>query len=160
MLVPGCVSCDIVAGKQVEPGGVIYEDGYWHVGSFAHFPVVWPGFLILKLKRHCEHLADLSPEEASVLGQIIQSTCSALMNVLQPAKVYVCSFGDGVRHVHFWLLPRPADMLPGMHSVMFNLDMRMTLTRLGIKRWIIAEKEVIRIADQLRDYLGRSFTKT
>jgi diadenosine tetraphosphate (Ap4A) HIT family hydrolase len=123
-----CLSCDIVTGKQVEPGGVIYENTYWHVGS-AVGPAVWRGFLVIKLKRHCEHLAELTPAEAAVLGPVIRTTCLALTEVLRTAKVYVCSFGEGVKHVHFWALPRPSEMRPGMHAVLFNLDMRLSLTR-------------------------------
>jgi len=58
MLVPGCMSCDILAGKLTTPGGVIYENEYWHVDSVVS-PVCWLGFLIIKLKRHCEHLGAL-----------------------------------------------------------------------------------------------------
>lgn len=146
-----CLSCDIVTGKQLEPGGVIYENAYWHVGS-AVGPLVWRGFLVIKLKRHCEHLAELTPEEAAVLGPVIRTTCLALTEVLRTAKVYVCSFGDGVKHVHFWALPRPPEMHPGMHPVMFNLDMRLTLTRLlGIKKWVISDEEVSYTANKLRE---------
>jgi diadenosine tetraphosphate (Ap4A) HIT family hydrolase len=146
-----CLSCDIVTGKQVEPGGVIYENTYWHVGS-AVGPTVWRGFLVIKLKRHCEHIAELTPEEAAVLGPVMRTTCLALTEVLRTAKVYVCSFGDGIKHVHFWALPRPPEMRPGMHPVLFNLDMRLTLTRLlGIKKWVISDEEVGYTADKLRD---------
>ena len=154
MLLSGCVSCDIVAGKRIEPGGVIYENHYWHIGMAAGLPVVWRGFLIIKLKRHCEHLAELSSEEALALGPVIQSACSALTEVLKPAKIYVCSYGDGIKHVHFWVLPRPSTMRSGMHSVIFNLDMRTTLTRLlGVKKWIVSDSEVSAIAKQVREYL-------
>jgi diadenosine tetraphosphate (Ap4A) HIT family hydrolase len=154
VLVPGCVSCEIVAGKQVEPGGVIYQNEYWHVGTALGSPVVWRGFLIIKLKRHCEHLAELTPQEAASLGPVIQSTCAALTDVLQPAKVYVCSFGDGVKHVHFWVLPRPSSMRPGMHSVIFQLDLRTTLTRwFGVKSWTVSDEELSRIANRLREAL-------
>ncbi len=147
---PGCLSCDIVSGKALEPGGTIFENEFWQVGSVRP-PVVWRGFLIVKLKRHCEHLADLSAEEAAALGGVVQTTCRAVMEVLQPAKVYVCSFGDGVKHVHFWVLPRPVEMRAGMHPVIFQLDMRMFLTRkLGIQRWIVPDREVETIAGQLR----------
>ncbi len=149
--VPGCLSCNIVTGKQVEPGGVIYENSYWHVGS-AVGPTVWRGFLVIKLKRHCEHFAELTPEEAEILGPVMRTTCLALTEVLRPAKVYMCSFGDGVKHVHFWALPRPPEMRPGMHPVLFNLDMRLTLTRwLGIKKWVISDEEVGHTADKLRE---------
>ena len=148
-LVPGCLSCDIVSGKRIEPGGVLYENDCWHVGS-AIGPVVWPGFLIVKLKRHCEHLAQLTSQEAATLGPVLRNACRVVTNVLQPAKVYVCSFGDGVKHIHFWVLPRPPDMRPGLHSVMLHLDVQTTLTRLGIKRWIRSDEEIAEIAEKLR----------
>ena len=146
----GCLSCDILAGKVSVPGGAIYEDDYWVVESVIR-PVFWRGFLIVKLKRHCEHLAELTPEEAAALGPILQSTCAALTEVLAPAKVYVCSFGDGVKHIHFWVLPRPPEMRAGMHPVFWHLDMRAFLTRrLGIKRWLLSDEEVEQLADKLR----------
>jgi diadenosine tetraphosphate (Ap4A) HIT family hydrolase len=55
-------------------------------------------------------MAELTPQEAAALGCVIQTTCLAVMEVLQPAKVFVCSFGDRVKHVHFWVLPRPRGM--------------------------------------------------
>jgi diadenosine tetraphosphate (Ap4A) HIT family hydrolase len=150
MLVPGCMSCDILAGRRTSPGGVIYEDDYWHVDSVVS-PVLWRGFLIVKLKRHCEHLAELTPPEAAALGPVVQTTCRALSEVLEPAKVYVCSFGDGVKHVHLWVLPRPPEMRPGMHWVFLNLDLRALLTRrFGVKRWIVSDAEVAHIAHQIR----------
>lgn len=144
------MSCDIIAGKRTVPGGVIYEDAYWHVDSVTS-PVYWQGFLIIKLKRHCEHLAELTPEEANALGPVIQRTCLALTKVLKPAKVYVCSFGDGIKHIHFWVLPRPQGMRPGMHRVIRNLDTRAALTRLGFKRWLYNDEEVTELAAQLRN---------
>jgi diadenosine tetraphosphate (Ap4A) HIT family hydrolase len=156
MLVPGCTSCDILAGKITPPGGTIYENEFWHVDSVLS-PVVWPGFTIIKLKRHCEHLAELTPQEAAALGPVIQATCAALKAVLKPAKVYVCSFGDGVKHVHLWVLPRPPDMRPGMHSVMLSLDMRTTLTRwFGARRWVLGDEKVADVADQVREQIRKA----
>jgi diadenosine tetraphosphate (Ap4A) HIT family hydrolase len=150
MSIPGCTSCDILAGRRSVPGGVIYEDNYWHVDSVVP-PVFWRGFLIIKLKRHCEHLAELRAEEAAALGPVVQATCAALARVLEPAKIYVSSFGEGVQHIHFWVLPRPAEMCAGMHWVMLNLDVRGTLTRrFGWRRWVVDDKEVARIAAGVR----------
>jgi diadenosine tetraphosphate (Ap4A) HIT family hydrolase len=150
VLVPGCLSCDILSGKRTVPGGTIYEDPYWVVESIIA-PVVWRGFLIVKLKRHCEHLSELTPEEAAALGPVLQNTCRALNEVLNPAKVYVCSFGDGVKHIHFWILPRPPEMRPGMHWVFFNLDLRVFLTRrLGLKRWTCSDREIEDLVGQVR----------
>jgi diadenosine tetraphosphate (Ap4A) HIT family hydrolase len=148
------MSCDILAGRIKPPGGVIYEDACWHVDSVVG-PVYWRGFLIVKLKRHCEQLAELTPQEAAALGPVIQRTCAALTAVLQPAKVYACSFGDGIKHVHFWVLPRPPEMRPGMHWVMLHLDLRGFLTRrLGVKKWLIRDRDVADLAGQLRKHFA------
>jgi diadenosine tetraphosphate (Ap4A) HIT family hydrolase len=106
--------------------------------------------LIIKLKRHCEHLAELTPEEAAALGPVVSMTCRALSEVVKPAKVYVCSLGDGVKHIHFWVLPRPPGMRPGLHWVMWHLDVRQFLTRLGIKRWVCSDQAVAELAYLVR----------
>jgi len=151
---PGCLSCDILAGRKTAPGGTIHEDDFWLVDSAAG-PATWRGFLIIKLKRHCEQLAELTPDEAAALGPVVRITCAAVAAVLKPAKVYVCSFGDGVRHIHFWVLPRPAEMPPGMMGVMRRLTWRGRLARLGIRRWVIPDAEVARLAGEIRTELRR-----
>jgi diadenosine tetraphosphate (Ap4A) HIT family hydrolase len=153
--VPGCLSCDLLTGRRSEPGGTIYENEHWHVASVVA-PIFWRGFLIVKLRRHCEQLADLTPAEAASLGPVLQATCQALTRVLKPAKVYVCSFGDGVKHIHFWVLPRPPEMRAGMHPVFLQLDLRAFLTRrLGVKRWLISDEEVADLATRLREEFQR-----
>lgn len=153
--IPGCPSCDLLTGRRTEPGGTIYENEHWHVASIVA-PVYWRGFLIVKLKRHCEHIADLTPAEAASLGPVLQATSQVLARVLKPAKVYVCSFGEGVKHIHFWVLPRPPEMRAGMHPVFLHLDLRAFFTRrLGAKRWLISDEEVAELAAQLREEFRR-----
>jgi diadenosine tetraphosphate (Ap4A) HIT family hydrolase len=154
-LIPGCISCDILTGKITAPGGVIYENEYWHVDSVVS-PVYWRGFLIVKLKRHCEHLAELTSKEAESLGPVVKATCSALGDVLHPEKVYVCSFGDGIKHIHLWVLPRFPEMRPGMHWVLLNLNFRALLTlRLGIKKWVCSDEEVAEDVRRLRECINQ-----
>ena len=144
------MACELVAGKSVQPGGTIFENTHWHV-DMAKSANVWPGFLMIKLKRHCVHLAELTGPEAASLGGIIQVTNRALMEVLQPAKIYVCSFGDGNAHIHFWVLPRPAEMKAGMHPVLFSLDLRIFFTRyLHLKKWLVPETRLVQIAEAVR----------
>jgi diadenosine tetraphosphate (Ap4A) HIT family hydrolase len=131
------------------PGGTIWEDDFWRLES-AVSPVLWRGFLILKLKRHCEHLAELTPAEAAGLGPAIRAGCAALVTVLAPAKIYVASFGDGVRHIHFWLLPRPRGTRPGLHWALLRLDLRGLAVRLGLRRWVVPDEEVADLAAQVR----------
>ena len=99
------MACDVLTGKRQAPGGVIYEDDYWRVDHCLS-PVLLLGFLIIKTKRHCEQLAELTPEEGAALGPIIHNTCLVVSQILQPAKVYVCSFGEAVKHIHFYVIPR------------------------------------------------------
>ncbi len=147
---PGCLACDIISGKFIQPGGTIFENPCWHVDT-AKNANVWPGFLMIKLKRHCMHLADLTAPEAASLGRVIQVTSQALTEVLHPAKIYVCSFGDGSAHIHLWVLPRPPEMKPGMHPVLFNLDMRIFLTKyLHLKKWLVPEARLALIAEKVR----------
>lgn len=152
-LVPGCLSCDLLAGRRSAPGGTIWEDDFWLLESVVS-PVLWRGFLILKLKRHCEQLHELTPAEAAALGPAVRTACGALANILAPAKIYVASFGDGVQHIHFWLLPRPQDTRPGLHWALFHLDLRAWLARLGARRWVVPDEEVADLAARLRHALG------
>lgn len=104
----------MVSGRIVPPGGIILDDGVW-VLSHSISPVLLRGWLILEPKRHVEHLGELSEAEATALGPLIGRVSSALMRALQAEKVYACSFGELVRHVHWYLIPRYPDM--SVHGV-------------------------------------------
>lgn len=99
----------MISGKIVPPGGIILDDGVW-VLSHSISPVLLRGWLILKPRRHVEHLAELTEPEAAALGPLIARVSSAVMRALEAEKVYACSFGEVVRHVHWYLIPRYADM--------------------------------------------------
>ena len=104
-----CIACDVVSGRIVPPGGILLDDGLW-VLSHSVSPVLLRGWLILEPRRHVEHLAELTEAEAAALGPMIGRVSSAVMRALQAEKVYACSFGEVVRHVHWYLIPRYADM--------------------------------------------------
>lgn len=122
--VVGCIACDVVAGRLGAPGGVIYADPSWML-DHAVSPVPLDGFLILKPKRHVEHLGQLTPEEALALGPLLRAAYAALQEVTGAEKVHVASFGEGVRHIHWYLLPRRAGMpasATGMLQGLFRGD--------------------------------------
>lgn len=109
----GCTICDEVAGRLSAPGGPIYDDGLWlvshHAGAYTD-----PGELIVKARRHCESLAELTAAEAAALGPVLRAAAGAVDRTIRPERVYVASFGERVRHVHFYVLPRTA-ALPAGH---------------------------------------------
>ena len=144
MLVDGCLACDVLAGKVTPPGGVIYDDQYWRV-DHSTSPVMLPGFLILKPRRHVEHIALLTAEEMAAFGPLLRNTCRALAHVLHPAKVYATSFGEAVSHVHFYILPRMPDMPASGVQV---------LGQLFKKTWAASDEEAAAIADQVRPLLA------
>ena len=115
MSTEGCSVCAEVAGRIAAPGGNVYENAWWVV---AHHTGPWtdPGELIVKARRHCETLADLTPAEAEALGPLLRASVAAIERVVRPERVYVASYGERVRHVHFFLLPRTR-RLPAGHIV-------------------------------------------
>jgi diadenosine tetraphosphate (Ap4A) HIT family hydrolase len=107
-----CSACAEVAGDVSAPGGVVMDDGLWfishHTGAYTD-----PGELIVKTRRHCESLAELTPEEAQALGPLLRAAVRALERVVAAERIYAVSFNERVRHVHFLLVPRTAAMPAG-----------------------------------------------
>ena len=109
-----CLGCEIVKGNIPTPGGIIYDDGFWMLthSISSNLPPL-KGMLILQPKRHCEHFAELSLVEIENLGLILLDTCKAIEEILHPSKIYACSAGEGVKHVHFMIIPRMEGMTIG-----------------------------------------------
>jgi diadenosine tetraphosphate (Ap4A) HIT family hydrolase len=107
-----CSACAEIEGGLTAPGGVIHDDGLWfvshHTGRYTD-----PGELIVKTRRHCESLSELTEAEALALGPILRAAVTALERVVKPERVYAVSFNERLRHVHFLLLPRTARMPRG-----------------------------------------------
>jgi diadenosine tetraphosphate (Ap4A) HIT family hydrolase len=132
MAIESCSVCAEVAGTVTAPGGVVYRDEWWEV---AHHPGPWtdPGELMVKARRHVESLAALTPAEAAALGPVLRAAVAAVERVVRPERVYVASYGERVRHVHFFLLPRTTS-LPAGH-VMSDAYRR---GRSLLRRWRLA----------------------
>ncbi len=110
-----CSVCAELAGTIPAPGGVVFQDVWWEV---AHHTGPWtdPGELIVKARRHVESIAGLTVSESAALGPVLRAAVSAVERVIRPERVYVASYGERVRHVHFFLLPRTGS-LPAGHVV-------------------------------------------
>lgn len=64
------------------------------------------GWLFIESERHAPYLADLTEEEASVLGRLRTRLAAALRDELGAEFVLTFVLGLGVAHFHEHLLPR------------------------------------------------------
>jgi diadenosine tetraphosphate (Ap4A) HIT family hydrolase len=135
-----CMSCEIGAGRHATAGGFIFESQLFTLTHHAHPEHAMAGFLILQPRRHVEHIAELSNEEAMEFGPLLKHASMALKDVCQPEKVYVCSFGSVIKHVHFYLIPQRA----GMPNVTQLLD------ALAAGKYACTEEEAADIAARIR----------
>jgi diadenosine tetraphosphate (Ap4A) HIT family hydrolase len=128
-----CSICEQVAGRIAAPGGAIHDDGIWLVSHHTG-PQTDPGELIVQLRRHCESLAELTPAEAAALGPVLRDAVAGIERVVRPERTYVASYGERVRHVHFFLLPRTQSLPPGHVTSDLYRKLRMWLRRAGLAR--------------------------
>jgi diadenosine tetraphosphate (Ap4A) HIT family hydrolase len=69
-----------------------------------------PGWLILWSDRHVQHLDELGSEELDALGPLLASIAEAVRDLTGAERVYSATFAENVRHVHFTIVPRGADL--------------------------------------------------
>jgi diadenosine tetraphosphate (Ap4A) HIT family hydrolase len=132
MPTPACTMCAEIAGRIVPPGGVIHEDEFWIVSHHTG-PYTDPGELMVKARRHSESVAELSQPEATALGPVLRAAVTAIERVVRPERVYMASYGERQRHLHFYLLPRTAN-LPAGHVISDVYRRARTMMR----RWGVA----------------------
>lgn len=102
-----CLTCQRNAERHTYPlSENIFEDTHWRV---CHaFNTSLPGWLVIVALRHIGTLAELTPEEASSIGELIRKTSKALQEVTGAAKTYSIQFAEHPdhSHVHFHIVPR------------------------------------------------------
>lgn len=117
--IENCLTCQFNKGITT-PGGIVFQTKHWLCDHSFDTPL--PGFLILKTRRHVESFAYLTQEEACEFGIVLFKLTKALKQVLHPEKIYILKFGEVVKHLHFWLIPRTTEVLKncgkGPESVM------------------------------------------
>lgn len=109
--VEGCLACDLTRGRRDLPGGPLHATEHWAVEHcIGPFGV---GALIVKPLRHCEHVWELSADEAAELGPLLRLATSVVAGLLAPDQVFVTlwSFADWrPGHIHFVLQPAWSEM--------------------------------------------------
>jgi diadenosine tetraphosphate (Ap4A) HIT family hydrolase len=106
-----CYSCagDAEFGR-LPPRDRVGGDDLWRVA--LAFDSALPGWLVLIPRRHVTSIAELTDAEAASLGTWQVRLSRALRAVLGCQKTYVAQFAEaeGFAHVHFHIVPRPADL--------------------------------------------------
>jgi diadenosine tetraphosphate (Ap4A) HIT family hydrolase len=123
---PGCLACDLMAGRLPCPGGRIDETPHWVVQHCVG--PLGVGTLIVKPNRHVLHVADLDEAEAKELGPLLRRTAAAVAEAFDPAQVYIClwSHADNVPgHIHWVVQPvegsdDPSRRGPHLQAAMFD----------------------------------------
>jgi len=75
-----------------------------------------PGYLILRVAGGATRLADLGPEAARALGGLLARASAALEAATGAERVYVLSFCEVDRRLHFHLFPRTAWLLEAFRA--------------------------------------------
>ncbi len=88
----------------------IFENDYWRVMHAFNTSLL--GWLVIGALRHIETLADMKPEEALSLGELIRKTSKAIQTITGAEKAYSIMFSDkpDFSHVHFHIVPRHKDL--------------------------------------------------
>ena len=106
-----CLACKGLANSpRISPGPSIYIGKHWQVEHA--YPSKLVGWLVICLRRHAAALHDLSTEEFSELGPLLERTIRVLHRVTRSAKEYVACYAEqgGFEHVHFHVVPRAHDL--------------------------------------------------
>ncbi|GAB2707803.1 HIT family protein [Kitasatospora kifunensis] len=112
-----CYSCSQTALlPDLPPRESVAVDENWRV---AHaFGTGLLGWLVLVPRRHVTTIAELTAQEAAALGGWQVRLSQALTEVTGCSKTYLAQFSEapGFSHLHFHLVPRPAELDPQLRG--------------------------------------------
>ncbi len=102
-----CVQCQKSRGEAAGEY-VVWRDEVAMLGvPFEGSSLPFGAFLMPR--RHAD-LSDLTREEAARLGELLMYAERAAVDVLDIPRIQVARWGDGVEHLHWWLMGRPTGM--------------------------------------------------
>ena len=82
-------------------------------GGPSHRPLDRSGRADRQAAAARRSIAQLTDAESASLGPVLRAAVAAVERVVRPERVYVASYGERVRHVHFFLLPRTTSLPAG-----------------------------------------------
>ncbi len=102
----GCLACDLATGACRLPGGRVHETSGWIVEHCVG--PLGVGTLVVKTRRHCLHVSDLTEPESLELGPLLARVAGVVQTLTEADQVYTCLWshkGWEPGHIHFVLQP-------------------------------------------------------
>ena len=103
------------------------------------------GMFIIQPIQHVENLDQIPAEQMANLGPLVLLVSKFLREELHPIRIYFCSFGEDVRHIHFLVLPRDKSMPANGRRVLQEV--------IEEKLWTCDVEEAEYLAGLLKTYL-------
>jgi diadenosine tetraphosphate (Ap4A) HIT family hydrolase len=102
----GCPACDRVA--LVASGGPdpLFISELERTVVFLHQHQPYPGWCVLYLKDHAEHLADLTADEQAEVFREVAHVAAAVRRAFAPVRINYECLGNQLHHVHWHVIPR------------------------------------------------------
>jgi len=107
-----CLVCRKHGGEVDVPGGVIYENDLIYISHaqlWGDEKEHYLGHVFVEPKRHVAEVADLTEEEAKIIGLYTSRIAKALLHTESMEHIYIFVIGDGVSHVHYHVIGRYPD---------------------------------------------------
>jgi diadenosine tetraphosphate (Ap4A) HIT family hydrolase len=120
-------------------------------------PPLIAGQGFIALKRHCENVAELMPDEQRLLGVTMTQTARAMMKVLRPEKVHFGLYAEGVKHIHLHVTPRTAVLPAGNIPLVWLSVWRDLLERVKLRQ-SISDAAVAAVGERLRGAFGEQYS--
>lgn len=117
-----CKLCEFnKSGQNIE------QTDHWYIDQPRDFK--FAGLYFIRCKRHIESLAEMSEEESSEIGCLIQKYSKRSQDEAKAQRVLAMSLGLSDPHIHFWILPKTEDNeseVLQLREVMRNIISRYT----------------------------------
>ena len=101
------VACSFCAGDRPAPDHRIADLGVTE--AYLHDDQFFPGWVVLKLKRHATELFQLDPSERARMMDEVARVAAALHALFAPRKMNYECLGNQIAHIHWHVIPRLAD---------------------------------------------------
>jgi diadenosine tetraphosphate (Ap4A) HIT family hydrolase len=102
--------CLICEQESADDSVTVFRDEEWAAGIVPGYEV--PGWIVLRIRRHAEHIDSLSDAELATLGRRARDLVAAVRGATGAEAVYYMVFGEANPHYHALITPRGADIPP------------------------------------------------